>query len=284
VGEIPEQVARELYVVPPRRFVERRDAAAARARAAGDPQLARAIARLRRPTVAAWLVNLLAHHRPDLVSELSDLAEALQDAQRKLHGGTLRDLTAQRRKVVSALVRTAESLAREADPDGRAALPLAEVEATLGAALADPQVAAQVRAGRLERPVSYTGFGAPATAARGGGGSADRTRGTATAPDRGRAAGPQRAREEELRRAREEELRQAAAAAAAAAAERDRAGAARRALADELADIDRALAELAGRRAEVAARLGEAEAAERTARRAAERAARRLAALEADRG
>src|SRR5690606_1858793 len=191
VGEIPEQVARELYVVPPRRFVERRDAAAARARAACDPQLARALARPRRPSVDACLVNLLAHHRPDLVSELSDLAEALQDAQRKLHGGTLRDLTAQRRKVVSALVRTAESLAREADPDGRAALPLAEVEATLGAALADPQVAAEVRAGRLERSVSYTGFGAPATAA---GGPADRHRGTtATAPDRERA----REREEE---------------------------------------------------------------------------------------
>ncbi|HLV58261.1 MAG TPA: hypothetical protein VKY81_05235 [Natronosporangium sp.] len=281
MGEIPEQVARELYAVPPRRFVQRRDAAVSRARAAGDPRLARAIARLRRPTVAAWLVNLLAHRRPDLVAELTDLAGALQDAQRQLHGGTLRDLTAQRRKVVSALVRTAESLAREADPDARGALPLADVEATLGAALADPQVAAQVRAGRLERPVSYTGFGAPAA----GGGPADRPRATAaTAPGRERAGERERAREEELARAREEERRQARSAAAAAAAERDRASAARRALTDELADIDRALAELADRRADVAVRLGEAEAAERTARRAAERAERRLAALEADRG
>src|SRR5690606_41247732 len=82
VGEIPEQVARELYVVPPRRFVERRDAAAARARAAGDPQLARAIARLRRPTVAAWLVNLLAHPPPDLVAGPADLAAGLQARRR----------------------------------------------------------------------------------------------------------------------------------------------------------------------------------------------------------
>lgn len=256
---VPADVADQLYAVPPRRFVAERDAAAARARTAGDPETARAIGKLRRPTVAAWVVNLLARHRPDLVTELAELAEALRAAQRDRHGGTLRDLTAQRRKVVSALVRSAEALAREADPEA-GGLPLAEVEATLSAALADPEVAAQVRAGRLQRPVSYAGFGGPAEPA-----------GTGAAPPGGvgrPAAEPEQAREEQLARLRDQ--------AAEAEAELRRASGARAELAAELAGIDDRLAELTARRAEVARRLGRAEEAEKAARRASDRAGRRL--------
>ncbi|XTZ17704.1 hypothetical protein ACQSSU_10215 [Micromonospora echinospora] len=149
-----------LYGTPPDRFVAARDAAVAGARRAGDPATAREIAKLRRPTVAAWLVNLLAIRRPELVAGLVELAEALRSAQRDLRGPKLRELSAQRRAVVAALVAEARTLAagtEGAPPAGR--LPLAEVEATLNAALADTEVAAQVRAGRLLRAASYAGFG-----------------------------------------------------------------------------------------------------------------------------
>ncbi|MDG4760112.1 hypothetical protein [Micromonospora sp. WMMD710] len=158
-GPSPELV-QQLYRIPPDRFVAARDAAVAEARRAGDPATARQLARLRRPTVAAWLVNLLAIHRPELVADLVQLADALRAAQRELRGPRLRELSAQRRAVVGALVAEVRKLAA-AEPDAPPAgkLPLAEVEATLNAALSDAEVAEQVRAGRLLRSATYAGFG-----------------------------------------------------------------------------------------------------------------------------
>ncbi|MGV9211250.1 hypothetical protein ACTFTM_05230 [Micromonospora sp. RB23] len=154
------ELVRQLYRTPPDRFVAARDAAVAEARRAGDATSARQLARLRRPTVAAWLVNLLAIERPELVADLVGLADALRTAQRELRGPRLRELSAQRRAVVAALVAEVRTLAAgepEAPPAGR--LPLAEVEATLNAALSDADVAEQVRAGRLLRSATYAGFG-----------------------------------------------------------------------------------------------------------------------------
>ncbi|MGW5578239.1 hypothetical protein [Micromonospora chokoriensis] len=154
------ELVQQLYRTPPDRFVAARDAAVAEARRAGDATTARQLARLRRPTVAAWLVNLLAIRRPELVADLVHLADALRTAQRELRGPRLRELSAQRRAVVGALVVEVRKLAAaepEAPPAGR--LPLAEVEATLNAAFSDAEVAEQVRAGRLLRAASYAGFG-----------------------------------------------------------------------------------------------------------------------------
>ncbi|MGW4465629.1 hypothetical protein [Micromonospora sp. NPDC004704] len=149
-----------LYTAPPDGFVVARTEAVAAARAAGDEATARQIAKLRKPTVAAWMVNLLAIRRPDLVADLVELAGELRTAQRELRGPQLRELSAQRRTTVSALVAQARALATEADSRLAAGkLPLAEVEATLQAALADLDVAEQVRSGRLVRAASYAGFG-----------------------------------------------------------------------------------------------------------------------------
>lgn len=154
------ELVQQLYRTPPDRFVAARDAAVADARRAGDPTTARQLARLRRPTVAAWLVNLLAIRRPELVADLVELADELRTAQRELRGPRLRELSAQRRAVVAALVAEVRKLAAaepDAPPAGR--LPLAEVEATLNAAFSDAEIAEQVRAGRLLRAASYAGFG-----------------------------------------------------------------------------------------------------------------------------
>ena len=146
-------IAADLYALPPEDFVPARDDAVKRAKQAGDKRLATAVGKLRKPTVGAWAVNLLAHERPDLVDDLLELGEELRSAQRNLRGDDLRDLSLRRRKLISELARTAVSLAR------RRNLPVPEIEATFTAALADEEVAAAVRVGVLAKTVEYAGFG-----------------------------------------------------------------------------------------------------------------------------
>src|SRR4051794_18284865 len=166
VPSMTDALIQRLYEEPPDGFVAARTAAINDAKQAGDRDAAKRLAALKKPTVAAWVVNLLALRRPDLIEQLVDLSTALRDAQRGLDGDQLRELNAQRRQVISALVGAARKLAMEAlatDAGARAEpgakLPLGEVEATLTAALAEPAVAAQVRTGRLVRAATYAGFG-----------------------------------------------------------------------------------------------------------------------------
>ena len=154
-----DDVVTQLYALPPEEFTAARTEAAGAAKTAGDRDLAKQIGALRRPTVGAWLVNLLAHQRPDLIGDLLALGDALRGAQRNLRGGELRELSAQRRTMVTALAREARALAVAAGRGVRAALPLDEVQNTLTAALADSDVAEEVRLGRLVKPVEYAGFG-----------------------------------------------------------------------------------------------------------------------------
>ncbi len=152
-----DDLIQRLYESPPEGFVAARTAAIEDARRTGDKATAKRLAALKKPTVAAWVVNLLALRRPELIEELVELSSALREAQRGLDGSALRELTAQRRQVVSALVTAAGKLARAEEPSIK--LPLGEVESTLTAALAEPEIAVQVRTGRLIRAATYAGFG-----------------------------------------------------------------------------------------------------------------------------
>lgn len=290
MDDVVSRAADQLYTAAPQRFVADRAAAVAAARAAGDRVSAAAIGKLRRPSVAAWLVNLLALRRPELVAELAQLAESLQAAQRRLDGAQLRELAGHRRATVSGLVAEARSLAVAEEPQlAEGKLPLAEVEATLHAALADPEVAEQVRSGRLVRAATPAGFGEPPPARLRlvTGDAADQP--TGDQPTGDRATGDQSAQvqltdEQRERRAREHAeaaLGDARAAATAASTELDRCIADQRATQQELAEIDAALAELAARRGGTADRLTAAEAASFAARRAAAEAQRRVAEAEA---
>jgi len=153
-----DEIADGLYATNPDDFVPARDDAVARAKEAGDRDLARAVARLRRPTKAAWLVNLLARHRAEQLDGLLALAGDLADAQRTLDGTTLRALSSQRNRLVAAMAREAGRLASQAGDSAGDAV-LRDVGGILEAALADPGVAEEVRGGRLTRTVSYSGFG-----------------------------------------------------------------------------------------------------------------------------
>jgi len=151
-------VAEQLYGLHPDAFVPARDDAVAAARQAGDRDLARAIARLRRPTRAAWLANLLARERPDQLDGLLALAGDLASAQRTLDGNALRALSAQRNRLVTAMAREGGRLAAQAGDSATESV-VRDLAGILDAALADPAVADEVRSGRLTRTVSYSGFG-----------------------------------------------------------------------------------------------------------------------------
>jgi hypothetical protein len=153
-----DAAAEELYAGSPDDFVERRTALAAQARTAKDRTLVKQIGALRRPTRTAWLLNLLAREAADDVAELLSLGASLQDAQRRMAGAELRQLSAERRRRVDQLAREAVQLGAAhgyAAPDAA----LQEVSQSLQAALADPAIGDQLRSGRMTAAVSYGGFG-----------------------------------------------------------------------------------------------------------------------------
>ncbi|MBO0811125.1 MAG: hypothetical protein J2P23_03670 [Microlunatus sp.] len=153
-----DDVARELYDGAPEDFVELRRARAAEARSAGDRDLAKQITALRRPTRSAWIVNLLSFQAADELAALLDLGAALADAQQRLSGDDLRQLSRQRNAAISALVKRGGQLA-EVRGHRPSEATLREVTDSLQAALSDGEVAEVVRHGRLTQPQSYGGFG-----------------------------------------------------------------------------------------------------------------------------
>lgn len=285
-GVAPAEVVRRLYTLPPGRFVAARTEEVAAARGS-DPAAARAIGQLRKPTVAAWLVNLLALRRPDLIDGLVELSGQLRSAQRQLRGPALRELSTRRRAVIESLVAQARALAADADPAAAAGkLPLAEVEATLSAALSDEQIAAQVRSGRLIRAVDYAGFGeVPRPRLRLVGPDdivadepdADRVadRVEQDRAEQDRAAADRAARESADRRRRlTTELDQATAGQRAAQSDLARAAAAEHEAAEAVAEAHRQLAEWERRRAAAEQELARRKVARKTAERAVSAARR----------
>ncbi|MET0426141.1 MAG: hypothetical protein ABW046_19890 [Actinoplanes sp.] len=286
-----DDLVQQLYEAPPDGFVAARTAAVDEARKAGDRETAKRLAALKKPTVAAWVVNLLALRRPELIEELVELSAALREAQRGLDGDSLRELTAQRRQVVSALVGAAGKLAHAAEPSIR--LPLAEVEATLTAALAEPEVAAQVRTGRLIRAATYAGFGevprprlrlVTDEAVGSDPGEDDPEEEVAEVVEFPKVSiVEERRRREREQRARElrRELSTAQAAERRADGQLERAEAAERDAGHVVEDLDAELAELERRRTEAQAEVARRKQARRTAERDTAAARRRVGDVQA---
>ncbi|MFI7392982.1 hypothetical protein [Streptomyces tendae] len=206
-AEAVEQVLDELYATPPSAFVSRREERAAAARTAGRKEDARRVHAARRPTLAAWAANLLTRSQPEETRRFLELGQALREAHRTLDAAGLKELSAQRRRIVSALSRQAAQLAGEA---GQRLSPAAqrEVESTLRAVLADPEAADRWAEGRLEvsltPPSAFPSGTAPAEPVRSEPAPRPRPK------SRGTAAGT-RAKDElaERRRTRQAELERA---------------------------------------------------------------------------
>lgn len=161
-----DSVADELYALRPEEFTAARASAMASARTAGDRELAERIRTLRKPSLAAWVSNLLVRTSPGEVEPLLRLGEGLRQAHQDLDGAQLRELSRRQHALIRALSLQARQLAKEAGhPIGESVQ--REVENTLHAVLADPEAARDWAGGRLARPLSAAvGFPAVAEAAR----------------------------------------------------------------------------------------------------------------------
>ena len=254
-----DTAANELYALSPDDFIERRQQLVAEARQAKDRELANQIGKLRRPTRTAWLINLLARHEAEPLNALFELGAALQDAQQRMAGDELRQLSAERRKAVDALAQRAVELGREHGynaPDGA----VQEVGQTLQSALGDREIADVLRAGQLTQAVTYGGFGPTDLASALGASLPTKTPSEPKekpAPAEPAAAPDPRQRRQAEKAAKEARERATAAREAAESAEAEAEAATQRA--DELADQVEALR----------SQLRQAEAAEREAREAA---------------
>lgn len=153
-----DSAAEELYGAPLDEFAEHRTRLAAQAKAAGDKALAASIAKLRKPVLAAALVNELVRGEPAELHELTELGEQMRNAHRNLRGPELRALSEQRQQL---LQRLADLVRETAEQSGRTVTEsvLTQVRGTFEAAIADEGAEAAVLSGRLTTMLSYTGFG-----------------------------------------------------------------------------------------------------------------------------
>jgi hypothetical protein len=149
-----EAEATRLYGLPVEEFTAARDARVKELRE--DKELAKAVKGLRKPTVAAWAVNLLVREREDLVRQVLSIGDSLREAQSSAEGDALRELSKQRRQVVAAVVATTRELAQDEGVRLTDAV-TDQVSGTLQAALADPDAAEVVLTGCLSQPLSSTG-------------------------------------------------------------------------------------------------------------------------------
>ncbi|WP_448627534.1 hypothetical protein [Geodermatophilus sp. URMC 64] len=212
-----DEVADELYGVPPEEFTATRRTREEEARAEGDRVLAKSISTLPKPSLAAWAVNVLVRAHRDEIEGLVELGGLLREAQENLAGDQLRALSVQRNQLLAALSRQVVALTRQRGHPVSSGV-TGQVEETLRAAMADPDAGEAVLSGRLTAPLSYSGLGTgqrpdlrvvrpPERGTAAPAPEAPTPKQRTTAEDRRRAAEERRRREEEAARREAEERR-----------------------------------------------------------------------------
>lgn len=295
-----ELVSDELFAAKREDFTALRDERAKQARP--DRAVADRISGLRKPTVAAWLVNQVSRNCPEEIDQLAELGESLRRAHQQLAGPELRTLSRRRHELIEMLNKRAQWLARKAaytfsDATGR------QIDDTFEAAVSDEQALEAVRAARLSAALApgspeqwLTAAVVPAKApsrpkktpppkrpsppeppsrTKAGREKSERASREETAREQEKAA-----REEERQKAVREQARQEAEDAAKAQDEAEqvlseaerRAEDAAATIADLRAQVDKAIQAERGLRAEVAAARKALTAAQRGAKAAEKRA------------
>lgn len=148
-----DDIAAALYSGPPEAFIASRNT---RAKEAGDRGLAERIRALRKPTVAAWVVNVFARERSGRLGQALQLAAELRDAQEDLDASTLSQLGRQRRALTNQLAAEAAALASSQGARVTDAT-LEAVRQTISAAFFDQGAASAVASGRLVHDLEPTG-------------------------------------------------------------------------------------------------------------------------------
>lgn len=169
-----------LYREHPSDFVATRNALAKELADAGERDQAGRVKKLRRPSVAAWLVNRAMLDSPQRARAFADAIEELEQAQSRALSGEdegaagWRAAAVRERDAIASIVEAASAAAREdGHPASAGALQLADE--TLRAASADEQLRERVLRCRVEREQSAATLGTPTAATppakRGKGGS-----------------------------------------------------------------------------------------------------------------
>ena len=156
----------DLYGLPLERFTPERDALAKQLRKGGERDQAANVAKLRKPSLAAWAVNQLVRTQRREVDQLFKAGDALQKIQADLLRG--RGDPAKLRKAADAERAATDELLRRAagllNSEGQELTParLEQVSETLHAAALDEDARAGVIGGCLERELRHVGLGAVA--------------------------------------------------------------------------------------------------------------------------
>lgn len=152
-GPSLEALALELYTGPLAEFISSRNALA---KETTDAAVAARIRELRKPSVAAWVVNVFAKERSAQLDEALQLAAELREAQADLDARALAQLGRDRRALTRRLATAAAELVTAR---GEKVTPstLEAVTQTIAAAFFDEAAAAAVASGRLVRELEPAG-------------------------------------------------------------------------------------------------------------------------------
>ncbi len=154
-----EHESDRLYGLPLKEFVPARDELAKRLRDQGQRELADDVKGLRKPPVAAWVVNRLARERELDVQRLLNAGEALTKAQAGAASGDSPEaFAAARRDEQRALERLAEAARETIDREGIGAAALERVLQTLRAASLTSDGRELLKRGRLSEELEPPGF------------------------------------------------------------------------------------------------------------------------------
>ena len=151
------EVEERLYGADLDEFVRERAAAVKELRSEGRRDDAAVVAKLAKPSVAAWIVNRVAHDEPGLVNDLLDAGARVRDVQLGAGSATdLRTAAEEQEAALRAVMRKAEKAAAARGSSTPATLE--KVRETLRAGALDADLAEQVRRGVLVREQRAVGF------------------------------------------------------------------------------------------------------------------------------
>ena len=153
-----EEAADAVYAAPAADFIATRNELAKQLKADGDALASTRLKALRKPTVAAWIANLVARRLPDELDDLLALGDEFREATADLDGERLRELTPKRHQLLDKLSKEAARLAGEEGQKVSADVGQ-KLRETLDAALVDPAAGDAVREGRLSSALRHVGFG-----------------------------------------------------------------------------------------------------------------------------
>ena len=154
-------IADELYGLPLADFTPARDA---KAKELKGTDLAGPVKALKKPTMAAWVVNMLVRHETEQVDQVLAVGRGAPRRGPVARWQGAGELTKQRRQLTAAVTTRARGVAGSLDTKVTQAV-ADQVESTLTAAMLDPDCARGLRSGLLVTHLTSTGLGESAAGA-----------------------------------------------------------------------------------------------------------------------